>query len=522
MNTLSAMPQKKLLVAFSFLFLCFFANINTVSAQDAAKLFKTNCGACHSLKANKLVGPGLEGIGDRVPDDQWLFDWIKDNKAVSAKGDDYAKSLNPTGAMPPFTHLSDEEINIIVEYIKNPVAKAETAAAEPASEESAEDKAMAKMFKANCGSCHSLTEKKIVGPGLKGIGDRVPDDQWLFDWIKDNKSVIDKGDEYAKSLNPTGAMPPFTHLSDEEITNLVAFIKNPPAPAEKKAVVVDKGTEEPEGEDNTALILSVVIVALIILISILRKSRYDLQDKVNGEAGLPPVQRVGPIKELAQWIDTHRTPTAVIIIILVFLGMRGCWYTLKEDVGIYTGYHPTQPIDYSHKIHAGDNGIDCKYCHAGVDKSKTAGIPTVNVCMNCHRGISEGPTTGTKEIAKIYEAAGWDPNKGEYNKPQKPIKWVKVHNLPDFVFFSHKQHVKVGKQDCANCHGDVKSMGTVEQFAPLTMEWCVDCHRETEVPGMSDNPYYEKLHKNLAETYGEDAKLTVDKMGGIECAKCHY
>jgi hypothetical protein len=141
--------------------------------------------------------------------------------------------------------------------------------------------------------------------------------------------------------------------------------------------------------------------------------------------------------------------------------------------------------------------------------------------MNCHKGISKGPTTGTEEIAKIYEAAGWDPDKGAYTKPERPIQWVKVHNLPDFVFFSHQQHVKVGKQDCANCHGDLKTMTTAQQVKPLTMAWCIECHNKTEVPGMKDNPYYESLHKKLAEKY-KDQPITVAKMGGIECAKCHY
>jgi hypothetical protein len=198
------------------------------------------------------------------------------------------------------------------------------------------------------------------------------------------------------------------------------------------------------------------------------------------------------------------------------------WDALKE-IGIYEGYHPTQPIAFSHKIHAGDNDIDCQYCHSTVNKSKTAGIPTVNVCMNCHKGISEGPSgeKGTAEIAKIYEASGWDFEKGEYANEEKPIEWVKVHNLPDFVFFSHQQHVNVGQQECETCHGDVKSMTTVHQHSQLTMKWCVDCHLETEVPGMKTNPYYEKLHKALAAKY-KDQPITVAKMGGIECAKCHY
>ena len=141
--------------------------------------------------------------------------------------------------------------------------------------------------------------------------------------------------------------------------------------------------------------------------------------------------------------------------------------------------------------------------------------------MNCHKGIEKGSNTGTTEIAKIYEAIGWNPETQKYDKQPKGLRWVKVHNLQDFVFFSHQQHVKVGKLDCSNCHGDVKTMTTAQQVQPLTMGWCIDCHRKTEVAGMKDNPYYEDLHKKLAEKY-KGQKLTVEKIGGTECAKCHY
>ena len=144
--------------------------------------------------------------------------------------------------------------------------------------------------------------------------------------------------------------------------------------------------------------------------------------------------------------------------------------------------------------------------------------------MNCHKGIQEGPTTGKTEIAKIYDAAGFDPSTGKYNDSKaNPLKWIKVYNLPDHVYFNHSQHVVVGKQDCANCHGDVKAMTTVEQKNPLTMKWCIECHRKTEV-AMEGNPYYDRLHKALKEKYkGQyDVKFTVEKIGGLECAKCHY
>jgi len=141
--------------------------------------------------------------------------------------------------------------------------------------------------------------------------------------------------------------------------------------------------------------------------------------------------------------------------------------------------------------------------------------------MNCHKVISETANPGSKEeIAKIYEAVGFDPAANAYTKPQKPIRWNKVHVLPDHVYFSHQQHVVVGKQECETCHGNVKEMTVAEQQRPLTMGWCINCHRETNV-AMEDNGYYTELHAKMKEKY-KGQPITVSMVGGIECARCHY
>jgi len=189
-------------------------------------------------------------------------------------------------------------------------------------------------------------------------------------------------------------------------------------------------------------------------------------------------------------------------------------------IGVYQGYMPEQPIWFSHKIHAGQNGVNCQYCHSGVEKSKVANVPSANVCMNCHKYIQEGTISGTKEIAKIYAALDYNPEKQTYGENQKPIKWVRVHNLPDHVYFNHSQHVKVGKIECTECHGEIAKMDTVYQNSLLTMGWCIDCHRKTEVK-MEGNAYYNELHAKLKEKY-KGEPITVAKMGGLECAKCHY
>ncbi|CAN5490422.1 c-type cytochrome [soil metagenome] len=393
-----------------------------------------------------------------------------------------------------------------------------------------------KIFKQNCAVCHSMSDAKVTGPGLKGVMTRVPSEDWLKKWIKNNKALIAAGDAYAVKVfaaNNNLDMTSFTAFTDEELDAVVGYIKSykpPVAPVASGGGASGNGGAKEEGI-NPMNILIGIIAFLIIIVSVLRGVRHSLKNIQNEKAGIPEEEKIGAWTELKNWISANKTTTGVVILFIVGGLMSAGWYALK-DIGIYANpetkleYNPEQPIAFNHKLHAGDNAINCQYCHSGVERSKTAGIPTVNVCMNCHKGIPSGPTTGTTEIAKIYEAAGYDPASGLYSKPQKPIRWVKVHNLQDFVFFSHQQHVKVGKQECVTCHGDLKEMTTARQVQPLTMAWCIDCHKKTEVPGMKDNPYYESLHKKLAEKFKDlprdQRKFTVDKMGGIECGKCHY
>jgi hypothetical protein len=238
----------------------------------------------------------------------------------------------------------------------------------------------------------------------------------------------------------------------------------------------------------------------------------------------------GIYQEVKDWFSRNRRFVGAMGVILVFVGMKSCWDACY-NIGVYydwktqKGYKPEQPIKFSHKLHAGEHEIACQYCHNSVEKSRHAGIPSVNVCMNCHKAIQKGPKYGETEIAKIYEAAGFDPKTNTYDpNKQKPIEWIKVHNLPDHVYFNHSQHVVVGKIECQTCHGDLKTMTVAEQKSPLTMKWCIECHRQTEVAGIKDNPYYERMHQYLKEKYKgkKDVKFTVEKIGGLECGKCHY
>ncbi len=394
----------------------------------------------------------------------------------------------------------------------------------------------AKLFKQNCAVCHaSHTDQKITGPGLKGVFDRVPPGDWINKWIKNNEKMIKGGDAYANKIyseNGKAAMTVFENLNDKEIDAIVAFMKGPaPVSASPKGPQGPGGVvgeEVKPGIEPLYFVLG-VIVLLAIMITTFRSVRTSLQNSANRTEGKPEDPEMTFMEEAKAWIGSHRRFVGVMVIIIGFMGMKSCWDACY-DIGVYydwetnKGYHPDQPIKFSHKIHAGDNEIACQYCHNTVEKSRHAGIPSVNVCMNCHKGIQEGTETGKTEIAKIYTAAGFDPSTGKYDESKSnPLNWLKVHNLPDHVYFNHSQHVVVGKIDCAKCHGDVKGMTTVEQKAPLTMRWCVDCHRTTEV-AMEGNAYYDRLHKALKEKYkGQyDVKFTVEKIGGLECQKCHY
>jgi mono/diheme cytochrome c family protein len=394
-----------------------------------------------------------------------------------------------------------------------------------------------KLFKQNCAVCHDpFGERVITGPGLKGVFDRAPKGDWMHRWIMNNQKLIKAGDAYAvKVYNDNGkaTMNVFEgQLTDKDVDNIIAYLKSPPPPPKPQddggIAVEGSGAAQEGGVQPLYLVLGVIVVLAILLVT-LRSVRTALQNSANRAEGKPDLPSRTIWTEWREWMGTNRRVVGVFGIIIAFVAMKGCWDACY-DIGVYydwqtkRGYNPEQPIKFSHKLHAGDNEIACQYCHNSVEKSRHAGIPTVNVCMNCHKGIQTGPQYKDREIAKIYKAAGFDPKTGTYDATkQNPIRWIKVHNLPDHVYFNHSQHVVVGRIECGTCHGDVKTMTVAEQKAPLTMKWCIDCHRNTEV-AMKGNAYYDRLHAALKAKYAgqRDVRFTVEKIGGLECAKCHY
>lgn len=386
------------------------------------------------------------------------------------------------------------------------------------------------LFKANCASCHQVY-KRSTGPALHGSVERAPSVQWIYDWVRNSTDLIKSGDAYANQIyeeyNKT-AMTHFPQLSDEDIDDILAYVEQP-KPEPKVADAVASGSTASSGGGIPAnLILGLLALVLIILIVILALVNKTLR-RFAAEKGI----------EIHEFEREERTPLWKMIIknqflmvcfsILVFLvGSYGIYFYLMQ-IGVDQGYEPVQPIHYSHRIHAGDNQIECKYCHSSARFSETSGIPSLSTCMNCHMAISEvSEETATAEyskafydaeIAKLYEAVGWDPETHQYTGEGKPVKWVRIHNLPDFAVFNHAQHVEAGKLDCQKCHGRVEEMEVMRQESKLTMGWCVECHRTTDVK-MEGNKYYEKIHDQLSKKYGVE-KLTVAEMGGLECGRCH-
>jgi hypothetical protein len=269
-----------------------------------------------------------------------------------------------------------------------------------------------------------------------------------------------------------------------------------------------------------SLVMAILIVMLFLVNNVLRKVAA-----ANG-IEVAPKEPTLPI-----WKAFVKNQFLVLVTsIFLLLASAFFVYGYLMQIGVDQEYAPIQPIHYSHRIHAGSNGIDCNYCHSSARVSKHSGIPSLNVCMNCHKNIAEvSDTTATaeyskafydKEIDKLYKAVGWDKVNQKYTGITQPVKWVRIHNLQSFVYFNHSQHVTVGGIACQTCHGPVQTYEIQKQFAPLTMSWCIDCHRKTEVK-MEGNEYYTKIHEQLSKKYGVE-KLTAAQMGGLECGKCHY
>jgi len=395
---------------------------------------------------------------------------------------------------------------------------------------SAQDAAAgAAIFKQKCTACHSI-ERAVVGPALKGV-DAKYDEAWLIKWIKNAPAFIASGDAKAvtASAYSPAMMSAFPELSDDDIKNIIAYVKvgDPkPAAAPDAAQAGAGGAASQGGVSNFMLfgLLAVIIIAFLVIL-VLNKVIKTLERVMLQKNGIEVEEkqavdkdRFAGLKKLAKNKKFILFLVLLCIIILGSAGWKGMWET-----GVHTGYQPVQPIKFSHQLHAGVNKIDCQYCHSGAFTSKNASIPSLNVCMNCHNYVTASEKYDGKtspEIMKIYTALDYNVDTKQYGENTKPVEWIRIHNLPDLAYFNHSQHVSVAGIKCQKCHGPIQTMEEVYQYSPLTMKWCINCHKQTAV-NHKDNPYYDKLiaaHDKLKK--GE--KVTAAVLGGLECGKCHY
>lgn len=397
------------------------------------------------------------------------------------------------------------------------------------------------LFTTNCISCHQVL-KKGVGPALTGVTGRHSH-EWLVKWIHNSTAMIKAGDPEAVAIsNEFGGavMTAFPNLSDAQITDILAYVESvkpvvapPPTPGQEKA-----------STDNTTLYILLLLISIFLIVYVvlgrvrtsLRRMHAEKAPEEYAEERTRGLKAAMPKK----W----RGMNPVVLLLFIVTGLAiliGGWaynYAITE-VGRQQGYAPTQPINFSHKLHAGDMAINCRYCHSSVESSKNASIPSLNTCMNCHKGVTlEDKYAGkvSPEIQKIYTALDYDPERPagqQYGPNPAPIRWIRIHNLPDHAYFNHSQHVKVGKLACQSCHGAVEKMETVQQVSTLQMGWCIDCHRTTGIQSAGNN-YYKALHEKASadlkknsdksKYFGPDGKVKITPAlnGGTECSKCHY
>jgi mono/diheme cytochrome c family protein len=434
------------------------------------------------------------------------------------------------------------------------------------------------LFINNCASCHAKDMKtKSTGPALAGLEERwaaYPKTD-LYSWIRNSTALIAKGHPRATELwnayKPT-VMNSFTTLKDDEIENILAYIKQQAEGGDKKVTATNATTSDSEDSGDNTLFYGAILAVLAILALVLSQLTTRLNAASYAKDG---------IDKKAMTLGEILRSKSVVTFAIFGLIVLGGYTTVNNAIayGRQQGYAPDQPIKFSHATHAGEQKIDCQYCHDAARRSKHASIPATNTCMNCHAAIKVGSKYGTAELTKIYASIGYDPSTGKYipnyenmsedqvaaiykkwigenytssrtltsldkggellvanqwegikssltnelkGKIQGSIEWTRVHSLPDHVYFNHSQHVSIGKVACQTCHGKVENMEVMAQHSPLSMGWCINCHRQTDVK-FKDNAYYDsykRYHDELKS--GKRESVKVEEIGGLECQKCHY
>jgi mono/diheme cytochrome c family protein len=386
------------------------------------------------------------------------------------------------------------------------------------------------LFKAKCTSCHKL-DQRMTGPALGPAITSETDDKWLTKWIQNNQALIAAKDPKALKVyneyNQAG-MNVFTELSDGDVANIIGYVRTEykkmqaaPAAGGGAANAGNTASDTPSSFMIFGLLAVIIIAFIVILVlnraigtleRLLLKRKDILPEEATETEDVVAVDRFATVKKLA------KNKKLVFFFVVAGTLAMGSWsWVTMWNTNVHQGYQPVQPIKYSHELHAGVMKINCQYCHSPAYKGKNATIPSLNICMNCHKVVK----TESPEIHKIYDALGYDPATQKYDTTKaRPIQWVRIHNLPDFAYFNHSQHVKVAGLECQKCHGPIQTMKEVYQYSPLTMKWCIQCHRRTET-GFKGNAYYDNMIE-VHERLKRGEKVTAAALGGLECAKCHY
>ncbi len=445
-------------------------------------------------------------------------------------------------------------------------------------QDAADTEAGKELFRNNCAACHNKDMKTdLTGPALGGVQERWADypQEDLYSWIRNSQAMVDAGHPRAVEIYEEWnkvAMLAYPSFSDQDIANVLAYIQEVYTAAPEETTTATAVGDEGESRNNLwlyLLLVGVLAIVSVVLMRVIANLNYLVKIKEGDTEAEKPESLIKTF--------TSRSVIAFLVFLAVIF-LSNTFVNQAVMLGRQIGYAPEQPIQFSHKTHAGDQQIDCKFCHDGARRSKHSVIPSANTCMLCHKAVMVGSQYGTAEITKIFASVGFDPSANAYidnyedlstaeiekiykkwvmdqelgfgssdakaeaeankqwrgivealtspedgdNRIQGPIEWVKIHNLPDHVYYNHAQHVTVGELECQTCHGPVEEMEVVEQQAPLSMGWCVNCHRQTEVQFEGNDYYksYAKYHEELKK--GTREKVTVEDIGGLDCQKCHY
>jgi mono/diheme cytochrome c family protein len=407
------------------------------------------------------------------------------------------------------------------------------------------------LFKAKCATCH-MPHKASTGPKLSGVRAKWAaggaKEGSIYQWVN-NWQTAAANDPYAAEVSKVmpSAMSAFPDLKKEDIDAILDWVDAQPVPGADGGTTTknpgDPTTPTPVEEESNSWVWLIMGVIFVVVIMAVGGVRRQLKIATSDDEEAEKMTYGEELRALAWKYRLQVGLVSLVVVISIIVALFQSLYSIN----IMEGYQPSQPIAFPHAQHAGINGIDCKYCHNTVTKSKSASIPSVNVCMNCHKQIDGEGKPWAGQIKKIYAAAGWDKAGMKYTGKTNPIVWNKVHVLPEHVYFNHSQHVVVGGLDCKQCHGDMTQMTETAMVQPveelnkiegnikltrktLTMGWCIECHGKKDVAiGNGKNAYYDEIHRRLkkdpklyAQYLNNDGKVTVNELGGWECAKCHY